>query len=295
MSSRRHYSPLPRPHVLEPAPKIFYNLHTLYLFIKSDVVGILLPIVIFATLSTRHISLTRILQSSTWTAVHLLQFCVSNQSLSPEEDRKNKPWRPIPAGRVTVTSAYTLRWSLIPVCLALSTMYGVLDVSLILTSLIFLHNEAKHGKNWLARSFLNAAAYATFDAGATLISCGDRQEFNANKIFPVIVNAFIILTTIHAQDFRDEEGDRHEGRRTIPIVAPWISRVTMPILLLSWSLLITARVAPVLVDWFILLLGWVVGVRFYYLRTRSADDTSYALYNIWLLSIRVLLCFSRSY
>jgi hypothetical protein len=37
-------------------------------------------------------------------------------------------------------------------------------------------------------------------------------------LLTIAVNALVILTTIHAQGFYDEVGDRLQGRRTLPIV-----------------------------------------------------------------------------
>jgi len=49
------------------------------------------------------------------------------------------------------------------------------------------------------------------------------------------INALIILSTIHAQDFRDEVGDKLMGRQTIPIVWPEGSRVWILVMLTAWS------------------------------------------------------------
>ena len=89
------------------------------------------------------------------------------------------------------------------------------------------------------------------------------------------------MTTIHAQDFQDEAGDRAEKRRTIPIVMPVLGRLSMPVTLILWSLglgeawclAVSYRVA-------LLAMGLLVGARFYALRFPEADKTSYRLYNV---------------
>ena len=50
------------------------------------------------------------------------------------------------------------------------------------------------------------------------------------------INALIILLTIHAQDFRDEVGDKLMGRRTILIVWPEGSRIGSLVMLVGWSI-----------------------------------------------------------
>ncbi len=91
----------------------------------------------------------------------------------------------------------------------------------------------------------------------------------------------IVLTTIHAQDFRDEAGDRLEKRRTIPIVMPNAGRTSMLVGLWAWSLcLCTLFPLPVWLQVVVLVLGAWVGLRFYLLRDPVADKRSYLLYNV---------------
>ena len=91
----------------------------------------------------------------------------------------------------------------------------------------------------------------------------------------------IILTTIHAQDFRDEAGDRNEGRETIPIVMPRVGRLSMPVGLAFWSLiLIIGWCRNVVLGGALVGMGILVGSRFYYVRDADADKTSYLLYNV---------------
>jgi 1,4-dihydroxy-2-naphthoate octaprenyltransferase len=49
------------------------------------------------------------------------------------------------------------------------------------------------------------------------------------------VSVALISTTIHVQDFRDEAGDRKQGRTTFPVVAPEFSRQMTCAILLGWT------------------------------------------------------------
>ena len=89
-----------------------------------------------------------------------------------------------------------------------------------------------------------------------------------------------MFTTIHAQAFRDEEGDRKEKRRTIPIVMPEIGRLSMPVGLMAWSIVLGALSLSSALGASLLAIGGMVGLRFYYLRTVEADNRSYLLYNV---------------
>jgi 4-hydroxybenzoate polyprenyltransferase len=117
-------------------------------------------------------SVDHMVYSCFWTWLHLLQFCVSNQSQDPEEDALNKPWRPIPSGLVSAAGARALRWILVPLCPLLSACLGIHwhSISLALASLAYheLHFQS-HG---LMRNVCNAWGYASFNAGAAMIASG---------------------------------------------------------------------------------------------------------------------------
>ena len=106
-----------------------------------------------------------------WVFIHLLQFCVSNQTLDAEEDLKNKPWRPIPSGRISLRSALFLRWTLIPLCLLFSIVCGVLSPSVLFLAATIAYNELRLGAHWFLRNVLNAVGYASFSFGATGAGC----------------------------------------------------------------------------------------------------------------------------
>ena len=122
---------------------------------------------VFACAGATNVELGQFLRAFFWLWLHLLHFCVSNQSLSPEEDAQNKPFRPIAAGRITVAQARKLRWVLIPICLTVSAAYGVLYPSITLAVHFLLHNELKLDANWITRNLLNALGYCAFDAGTS--------------------------------------------------------------------------------------------------------------------------------
>ena len=110
--------------------------------------------------------------SMLWTWFHLLQFCVSNQSLDPEEDSTNKPWRPIPSGLISVGSARNLRWMLLPLCLSTSVRLGAYWQGISLALAFVAHNEFGLHSHLFMRNICNAWGYASFNAGAYAIASG---------------------------------------------------------------------------------------------------------------------------
>ncbi|KAH9920286.1 UbiA prenyltransferase family [Fomitopsis serialis] len=270
----------------------FAFVENLFLFTKSDIKTILIPITVFGCLSAPSTGFARLLHTIAWVWLNLLQFCVSNQSLpdSVEEDVRNKPWRPIPAHRVSLLAARKLRWALLPLCLAISLGYHVGYPGLALALGIWVNNELALDSHWITRNLCCALGYAAFNAGATYVACGPRTCHLGSTTVATHVNAaLIVLTTIHAQDFEDIAGDRLSKRKTLPIVYPYASRVSMAVALPAWSIAIcviwgaTALQAIVLTG-----LASYLGWRFHFLRSPTADRRSYIIYNLWL-------CFAQGF
>ena len=129
--------------------------------------------------------------------LHLLQFCVSNQSVEPDEDRKNKPWRPIPAGTISLPAARRLRWLLLAACLVLSARTGVLHAGAALSFATWAHNEANLGAHWLARNALNAVGYASFSIGASNAGCSGTCPFSFFLASPTVTLTRYLHLRLH--------------------------------------------------------------------------------------------------
>ena len=134
---------------------------------------------LFGTMAAPRTASGRLPHTLAWVWLYLLQFCVSNQSLSVAEDLANKPWRPLPAKRLSVVTARRLRWLLLPICLTSSLCYpGAILPGIALTLGIFVHNEMYLDSHWLTRNICNALGYAAFNGGATYVACG---KYNLDK------------------------------------------------------------------------------------------------------------------
>ncbi|KIJ55028.1 hypothetical protein M422DRAFT_24887 [Sphaerobolus stellatus SS14] len=263
---------------------------TLYLFTLSDIKTILIPVTFSAILASPNAVGSRIHHTVFWTWIHLLQFCVSNQSLDPAEDLLNKPWRPIPSGRMSVRHAKKLRILLVPICLAISIYYRALDSEIALALAFLAHNELGLHGHWAMRNICNAIGYTAFEWGATIVGCRGDCTTKSSGIPAQLIIALIIGTTIQAQDFRDVEGDLQLNRKTIPIVWPKLSRATMPLLLCGWSIYILASRQPHFALSLILMaLASYTGCRFTFMKDAPSDRRSYLLYNIWLCFAHIIL------
>ncbi|KIM79190.1 hypothetical protein PILCRDRAFT_792336 [Piloderma croceum F 1598] len=275
-----------------------YHLITLLLFTKSDIKSTVIPLSIFSLVAAPDYSSSRIPHVIVWIWLHLLQFDVSNQTLQPDEDKQNKPWRPLPSGRITLSHAVMLRWWLVPLCWAVSFYYSatVLGASVAFAALTVLYNEQHMHSHWLMRGLLNAIGFASFEVGGTLIAGSQPSNLDSNAILAICLSVGIFLTTAHAQDFKDVLGDDLIGRKTLPIVYPVFSRLSMPIALMFWSTALsftwhTDRATSLI----FLCFSTVVGGRFVTMKTILDDQVSYYFYNAWLAAAYILPGYWRLY
>ena len=110
------------------------------------------------------------MKSSLWAFFHLLQIALSNQS-SGNEDKLDKPWRPVPSGRVTVEQVRRLRWILSAACLVASFMLGrfVFGASLGVTLYTILYDDLLLRGHLIFRNLCIAAGYLASDIGTLTI------------------------------------------------------------------------------------------------------------------------------
>jgi len=109
-------------------------------------------------------------KSSLWAFFHLLQIALSNQS-SGNEDKLDKPWRPVPSGRVSVEQVRRLRWILSAACLAASFVLGrcVFGASLGVTLYTILYDDLLLRGHLVFRNLCIAAGYLASDIGTLTI------------------------------------------------------------------------------------------------------------------------------
>jgi len=276
------------------AAALFYHLHTLFLFTKSDVKTLVPPVSLFAAAAAPSFSLSRLPHVILWLWVHTLQLGLANQTLAHAiaEDLINHPDRPLPAGRISVRTARTLRWTMLPLCLLLSAAYGPRTMLISFGASLFIlsYNEGGGaGSHWSVRNTLNAVGYALAEAGATLVSCQNEREVDRTTCIAVALSAGIILTTIHAQDFKDMLGDAATGRTTLPIAYPALSRVATAFFLIAWSWGVsrTWKLDDVMAA-VMGILALVPGVSFITRTNASADKVSFYWYNVWLSAVYLL-------
>lgn len=250
-------------------------------------------------------SITRLPHLAVWVWLHLLQFCAANQALSPGEDALNKPYRPIPAGLISIRGAKVLRWLLVPVCLTLSWSLDVIYPGISLAISFIVYNELGLDNYWYTKNFLNAVGLVSWNIGAAKIACAgtlfpslvsyttlvnrrtqtENVSLDQRAWFAPYVSTLLIATTIHIQDFRDEAGDRKQGRVTFPVVMPEFSRRMTFLIVAVWSFGLASywNLSSVASPWFVTL-GMYVALRVLQQRTEHEDKVSLRIYMVCLLS-----------
>lgn len=235
-----------------------------------------------------------------WLWVNLLIEDISNQRLPDAiaEDTVNKPWRPIPSGRLSGEEAQKILRTLIPVSLLTSALLQSFEPSVTFTTLVWLYNDldgASAGP--LQRNILNAAGFACFGWGAIATLSGSSKDVGCNTvlIYWIAMTAATVMTTIHAQDFPDVDGDKIRGRRTIPLVfnETW-ARGTLAGLVLFWSIACLRfwNVNSTLAWMAVLGMGVTISLNTTLNRTHSSDKFVWKLWCFWMTSVYFLPLFS---
>ncbi|RAH58922.1 hypothetical protein BO85DRAFT_329568, partial [Aspergillus piperis CBS 112811] len=308
---------------------LLYHAYTLYLFTINDFKTMVGPSIAFAIFHTpsdkvhTHEILLRLPHMFAYSWINLLAFTINNQCqpASIAEDRLNKPWRPLPAGRLSPAQAQV--WGRLSTVLAiiLSSSSSVSSInmsthsrsgqqgggagwseSVLLAVLGWIYNDLGQGNgNWAVRNLLNAAGFTSFAAGTLEVALrtpllslsswsADSNDDNVQLLWWIGMIAAVVATTVQLQDMYDQKGDAAAGRRTLPlVVGDRAARLFSAIAIMAWSLLcpfywssgFLGYLAP-------MVLGLWTVVRSFTLKSESDDRVTFRIYNCWLVSLYAL-------
>ncbi|KAK7937661.1 UbiA prenyltransferase family-domain-containing protein [Apiospora aurea] len=149
-------------------------------------------------------------------------FDICNQATSPEEDVLNKPYRPIPAGLITVDQAkarWFLSWTLGP--LATHYFYGPWAAVHLLEfeAVIAFCYVWPRWFSWFNRNLFVFLLYTIQDRilNQALLEAADVPGWDLGVLIDLAVSAWF-MGTVHVQEFHDLEGDRKSDRKTLPML-----------------------------------------------------------------------------
>ena len=141
-------------------------------------------------------------------------FAVSNQIIGVEEDRRNKPDRPLPSGKVALRGAW-VRWALAMLLFpVLGACLGVGRWALLWQLCFCLYNFGGFARHWATKSLIMGVGLVAQLAAAWGI-VGPVPDLAWRWIAGLAIVAFVLC---NIQDLRDVAGDRTLQRRTLPIV-----------------------------------------------------------------------------
>lgn len=237
-------------------------------------------------------SLSRVWVVLFWVWVNLLVACVGNQRRpsSVSEDTINKPWRPVPASRLSPDNA-TLLWKVLHLVAPVSGFYlGALPCTVALLTMGYLYNVLDGADHLIFRNTLNACAAVTFVLGGTTVAyAGQPFSMNTSAVQWHCMIFGILFTTIQIQDLRDQEGDKERRRSTVPVLfGDKIGRWTVILPMLTWSFVVPLFWA---LPWWGFLGPCIIGItvcgRLLTLKDVASDKRSYNLWGLWVISLLI--------
>jgi 4-hydroxybenzoate polyprenyltransferase len=229
--------------------------------------------------------------------MNLLPFSIDNQrqGAAIEEDKINKPWRPLPSKRITIVQSTSLMLACYILALLLSIVVGGCAQCIMLIGLGYWYNDLGGADSYcLVRNFINGCGYICFISGALEVMLKRPLYACPAPVYQwLFIIGLVIVTTIHAQDFEDQEGDRARMRWTVPLVIGDLpARCTISCLVPLWSYicaLFWGLHAVALLG--SLCFGVIVAGRYLALRTTAEDRVSFRMYNLWVMFIFFLPVF----
>ncbi|KAH8589960.1 UbiA prenyltransferase [Bisporella sp. PMI_857] len=305
------------PHFQAKERTIWFHIYTLFLFTKSDFKTVIMPQSIFAlsvvlsqvntlSIATHQFGLfeaaTRLPFALAWIWLHLLVENISNQRLESSiiEDAANKPWRPIPAGRISSAEAQGLLRIIMPLAIVLSVLLDSFTASVTLMAMIWLYNDLDGSSSGpIQRNAINAAGLACFGWGgiAILSEASPETAQNIPRTW-LALTAAIITTTVHAQDMPDMEGDGARDRKTVPLLygEQW-ARYSLAAFVLFWSvgclLFNNVPLTTLNMGHAPLVVGAVMALLTTKYWNQSSDELVWKLWCIWISLIYVMPLFRR--
>lgn len=283
----------------------------MYLTCCNNIADIVIPSLLFGTINSLiaprlmmgpALSWSQILAATPWMFLwswtNLFMFCLHNQRQADNiaEDAVNKPWRPIPSGRLTAEQARTLLFVLHPLCLALALWLGGFVPYAVLTAFGIWYNELGGADSGLLKNMINGVGLGCSFAGPLEVATGHSifsGECQGALWTVTLMAAF--ATTSHLQDFRDMAGDSLAGRTTLPLVmGDWPARVSVVAGLALWT-----EVASQFWG-----LGWMarslsltaeltLSANLFLDRSQPGDSRSWRLWSVWVATLMAMPLMSK--
>ncbi len=213
-------------------------------------------------------------------------FLLSNQLAGVDEDRINKPHRPLVAGELSVRHA---RWALAVLTIAYLVAGWWLGVEVwvaVWIATAVAHNQFRLSRYWLAKDGANFIGAVCMMASAW----AQVEPLTSAAWRWIAVVSVVVGILIPLQDLRDLAGDLEVGRRTFPVViGEHATRVFLAVgfaalpFVIYFFLLASAQMTPVLAAGAVAMAALNIATAYRLLARRSprADHVTYLLFCWW--------------
>lgn len=266
-------------------------------YLRFDVWAGVVPGVAFTAAAAAHAGLApgpfvlALLGSTLYFLLYLGVHVLVSQYVSVEEDRINKPTRPLVSVLVSPNVARLARDLILVAFPLLGWVLGVAVWALMWQTLVMMYTHLKVFRDqwWVKLCYNGVGAIPQLCAGWAMVAPLSPQVWHW-----IIMVAVTVTLTAQVQDLRDVAGDRATGRRTFPIVfGQTATRV---------SVLVTAGIVIPVVNYILIMptswLGWaawivpsalamVTALRVIAYRSQEGDHRTYRTYEQWYAALQM--------
>jgi len=264
------------------------ELYISWRFLRNDVWAGILPGVAFTLVALRqaHASPPDFARILAWSLLYfwlyLYGHTLANQIVGVDEDRINKPERPLPSGLVSREGARQRLAVVTGLLIATGFLLGIGRWALLWAATYLLLNFFGH-RHWFWKNTL------PMSMGAVAMLCAAWEmvrPLTAVEWRIVLSIAGFVAVTSPIQDFRDIDGDRVLNRRTLPIaVGERRGRILISLALVAWLPVFWLLLRPALGSpggkafaAALTVLELVVAARLLRFHGAAADHRTYRLY-----------------
>lgn len=147
--------------------------------------------------------------------LYIYAFDIANQINGLDEDRINKPDRPLCSGRVSLQGVYSRWYATTAAHLITGTVWGVLPWTALWVFITIYTSFYGGDKHWVTKNliFMSVGSLCLLQSAWGLVLPITARQSRWAALLSGVLG---ILASV--QDMRDLDEDRIAGRRTLPIV-----------------------------------------------------------------------------
>lgn len=278
------------------------EINIFWLFIKSDIWATIIPgltVSLSAIIFTNQIEFSPLLlvQSFLYFVLYVYTFTLSNQLISIDEDRVNKPYRPL-ASNLTSVKATKLRYILtVIVYISFSQLVGIVEWAIAWLVIQIFHNTYGH-LHWFTKNVLSMTLgiFVLFGAGWSIVSSLGTDTLLWSGTISILFGVCGVI-----QDFRDRNGDKQLGRKTLILSLSegrarligsticLLSGITISTLMIY----LNSQIYGIVLTTSTAIIFTYISYRIYFKKTEQQDHTSYMIllytFNLVLFSSFIFL------